>query len=98
MDQHAEAFSITENRRARRVGSVALGLAAVSLGLLLGTGPVGILVAPLAFIVGIFDLILLQPRTSSRRAGGYGRAVSATVIGVLVTIASVVVMAGSQAT
>lgn len=95
---HSSEASLTPNRQARRVGTLALGLAAVSLGLLLGTGPVGIFLAPLAVAVGVLDLMLLQPRTSDRRAGGHGRAVSATIIGVLVTVVSLLVMVGSQAT
>jgi hypothetical protein len=75
---------------------VSFGLAAIALGLLLGTGPISLFPAVLAILVGAWTRYKLSVSTPER--GGKGTATAAVILGLIVGAFSVVMMAGTQAT
>jgi hypothetical protein len=75
----------------RPLAIFAFACSAIGLGLLLGTGPVGIFIAPLGVITGFVALV----RTSEQ--GRRGMATAAVVFGSVVTVLSLAMMLGSQA-
>ena len=72
--------------------TIAFLCSAIGLGLLLGTGPVGVLIAPIGVLLGLFAFV------RSRAGGRRGLAVAAIVIGAIVTLLSLAFILGSQAT
>jgi hypothetical protein len=78
--------------RATPLAIFAFACSAVGLGLLFGTGPVGIVAAPLGIISGL--LAIVRPRDQGRR----GLAIVAVAIGSVVTVVSLAMVLGSQAT
>ncbi len=75
---------------------VSFGLAAIALGLLLGTGPIAIFPAVFAVLIGAWTRYRLSVPTAER--GGKGMATAGAILGLTVGVLCVIVMAGSQAT
>jgi hypothetical protein len=79
------------NGRATPLVIFAFTCSAIGVGLLLGTGPVGIFIAPLGVITGLVAFV------RTRGHGRRGMAIAAIAIGSFVTMLSLWVMLGSQA-
>lgn len=83
-------------RRTSPGATISFALAAVALGLLLGTGPISLFPAALAVFGGAWTRYRLSASTPER--GGKGMATAAVVVGVIVGALSVIMMTGTQAT
>jgi len=83
---------LSVNERTDPLAIMAFLCSAIGVGLLLGTGPVSIFVAPLGVLLGVVALM------RSRAGGRKGLAVAAIVIGATVTLPSLAFILGSQAT
>ena len=86
----SDVLSVGE--RSGPLATIAFLCSAIGLGLLLGTGPVGIFIAPMGVLLGLVALV------RSRAGGRRGLAVAAIVIGAIVTLLSLAVILGSRAT
>jgi hypothetical protein len=75
---------------------LSLLLSGVGLGMILGTGPVAIFPAPFGVLAGVLALGSIKRSQPERK--GRGMAIAGIVIGSAVTVLSVLVMIGSQAT
>jgi hypothetical protein len=76
--------------RAGALATIGFLCSAIGLGLLLGTGPVGFVIAPFGVLLGLFAIA--TGRAGRRR----GLALAAIVIGTIVTLLSLAVILGSQ--
>jgi hypothetical protein len=89
---HEQSPVVPEAReRATPLTIFAFTCSAIGLGLLLGTGPVGIFIAPLGVITGLISLVRIRDQ------GRRGMAIASIAIGSVVTVLSLWVMLGSQA-
>lgn len=75
---------------------ISFGLAAIALGLLIGTGPISLFPAALAVLGGAWTRYRLSASTPER--GGKGMATATVILGIIVGALSVIMIAGSQAT
>ena len=78
--------------RTSPLATVAFLCSAIGLGLLLGTGPVGVFMAPIGVLLGLVAFV------RSRAGGRRGLAIAAIVIGTIVTLLSLAMILESQAT
>ncbi len=96
IDQSDAGATLRQNpnvgKRTGLSATIAFLCSAIGLGLLLGTGPVGVFIAPIGVLLGLVAYV------KSRAGEHRGLAVAAIGIGTLVTLLSLAMIVGSQAT
>jgi hypothetical protein len=91
------ASSEQVGRRGTSSGAIiSFGLAAISLGLLLGIGPISVFPAALAVLGGAWSRYRLSASTQNQ--GGKRMATAAVLLGLAVGALSVIMMVGTHAT